>query len=204
MNYDHQTDEQIIENLRLGDTKAQDFLLEKYKGMVKARAHTMHLAGGDADDLIQEGMIGLFKAIRDYKPDKNTSFATFAGLCVGRQISTAVRASSRKKNRPLNEAVSIDQTIQRERDASQEYEGRSYNDSLISPVGNPEEQLIDSYSMEQLTRQISKALSPLEQKVINLYMDGCNTQEIAEKLGRSRKSVDNALQRGRSKINRLR
>lgn len=203
MDYDHQTDEQIIENLRRGDTMAQDFLLEKYKGMVRGKARTMHLAGGgDTDDLIQEGMIGLFKAIRDYEPDKSASFATFANLCVGRQIYTAVQASGRKKNRPLNEAVSIDEPIQE--DSDQEYQSHSYSSSLISPVGNPEEQFIDSYSMEQLTEQIRKVLSPFERKVMELYLDGQNPEEIAAQLGRSRKSIDNALQRSRSKISRLR
>ena len=181
------SDEELIERLRNGESEISDYLMEKYKGTVKKRARAMYLIGGETDDLIQEGMIGLFKAVQDYRPDREASFRTFAGQCIDRQLYSAVKNSTRQKHIPLNSYVSL----------SEEEESGSL-EGLWSE--NPEALVIDRENTGILEKEISKALSPMENKVLDLYLKGKGYVEIGGILNKSPKSVDNALQRIRSKI----
>lgn len=181
------SDEELIVRLRNGEGDIEDYLMEKYKGLVRQKARAMFLIGGDTDDLIQEGMIGLFKAVRDYQPDREASFATFARTCVNRQIYSAVQNSNRQKHIPLNSYVSLNQ----EDENSPIWE---------LSVENPEEIIIDQENTKDLQRRISEYLSPMENKVLDHYLKGENYVEIGEKLHRAPKSIDNALQRIRTKI----
>ena len=181
------SDEELIERLRNGESKISDYLMEKYKGTVKKRARAMYLIGGETDDLIQEGMIGLFKAVQDYRPDREASFRTFAGLCIDRQLYSAVKNSTRQKHIPLNSYVSL----------SEEEESGSL-EGLWSE--NPEALVIDRENTGILEKEISKALSPMENKVLDYYLRGYGYVQFAEIMGKTPKSIDNALQRIRGKI----
>ena len=185
--YTEYTDEELVELLRQGDTEVMDYLLEKYKFVVRQKARVLYLAGGEADDLIQEGMIGLFKAVRDFRTDKEASFATFARVCIDRQIYSAIQNSNRQKHQPLNSYVSLNQ----EDESSPIWE---------LSVENPESIIIDQETTEDLRKRISDYLSPMENKVLDLYLKGKGYVEIGGILNKSPKSVDNALQRIRSKI----
>ena len=185
--YTEYTDEELVEMLRQGDTEVMDYLLEKYKFVVRQKARVLYLAGGEADDLIQEGMIGLFKAVRDFQTDKEASFATFARVCIDRQIYSAIQNSNRQKHQPLNSYVSLNQ----EDESSPIWE---------LSVENPESIIIDQETTEDLRKRISDYLSPMENKVLDLYLKGKGYVEIGGILNKSPKSVDNALQRIRSKI----
>ena len=185
--YKKLTDEELIRRLRMGETGIIDYLMEKYKGTVKKRARAMYLIGGETDDLIQEGMIGLFKAVQDYRPDREASFRTFAGLCIDRQLYSAVKNSTRQKHIPLNSYVSL----------SEEEESGSL-EGLWSE--NPEALVIDRENTGILEKEISKALSPMENKVLDYYLRGYGYVQIAEIMGKTPKSIDNALQRIRGKI----
>ena len=185
--YTEYTDEELVELLRQGDTEVMDYLLEKYKFVVRQKARVLYLAGGEADDLIQEGMIGLFKAVRDFQTDKEASFATFARVCIDRQIYSAIQNSNRQKHQPLNSYVSLNQ----EDESSPIWE---------LSVENPESIIIDQETTEDLRKRISDYLSPMENKVLDLYLKGKGYVEIGGILNKSPKSVDNALQRIRSKI----
>ena len=171
--YGQCSDEELIERLR--------------KGTVKKRARAMYLIGGETDDLIQEGMIGLFKAVQDYRPDREASFRTFAGLCIDRQLYSAVKNSTRQKHIPLNSYVSL----------SEEEESGSL-EGLWSE--NPEALVIDRETTGILEKEISRALSPMENKVLDYYLRGYGYVQIAEIMGKTPKSIDNALQRIRGKI----
>ena len=186
--YEEEKDEDLIRQIREGNEAASDYLLEKYKDMVRARARAMFLAGGDTDDLIQEGMIGLFKAIRDYSPDRGSSFRTFAGLCVERQMLSAVQNSNRKKHSPLNSSVLLDEGTETEMLES----GRTGD--------NPEELIISQENEMAFINEIRESLSPLENQVLALYLDGNSYEAIGKQLGKSSKSVDNALKRVRIKV----
>lgn len=185
--YGQCSDEELIERLRNGESKISDYLMEKYKGTVKKRARAMYLIGGETDDLIQEGMIGLFKAVQDYRPDREASFRTFAGLCIDRQLYSAVNNSTRQKHIPLNSYVSL----------SEEEESGSL-EGLWSE--NPEALVIDRETTGILEKEISRALSPMENKVLDYYLRGYGYVQIAEIMGKTPKSIDNALQRIRGKI----
>ena len=185
--YGQCSDEEPIERLRNGESKISDYLMEKYKGTVKKRARAMYLIGGETDDLIQEGMIGLFKAVQDYRPDREASFRTFAGLCIDRQLYSAVKNSTRQKHIPLNSYVSL----------SEEEESGSL-EGLWSE--NPEALVIDRETTGILEKEISRALSPMENKVLDYYLRGYGYVQIAEIMGKTPKSIDNALQRIRGKI----
>ncbi len=185
--YGQCSDEELIERLRNGESEISDYLMEKYKGTVKKRARAMYLIGGETDDLIQEGMIGLFKAVQDYRPDREASFRTFAGLCIDRQLYSAVKNSTRQKHIPLNSYVSL----------SEEEESGSL-EGLWSE--NPEALVIDRENTGILEKEISKALSPMENKVLDYYLRGYGYVQIAEIMGKTPKSIDNALQRIRGKI----
>lgn len=206
--YDNCTDEELIELSRGGDFAATEFLMEKYKGLVRSKARLFRLPDGDADDLIQEGMLGLFKALRDYDAGKNASFATFASLCIARQLGTAVEAAGRKKHQPLNTAVSYDTPVPEEgeistRSAKGTGSTSTYLELLASEDADPETAYISKESRRNLEENIQEVLSPLEREVLDLYLADLNYVQIAEKLGRDPKSMDNALQRIKAKVRKL-
>lgn len=176
------SDEELILRLRAGDQSIEEYLLEKYKPFVKSKSRVLFLVGGDKEDLIQEGMIGLFKAIRDFDPGRGAPFAAFAKLCVERQIYTAVEASMRQKNAPLNAYVSLSEETEHLTDAG------------------IEEALIERESLQQNLSNAREALSPMENEVLELYLEGKDYTEIAELLDRPQKSIDNAFQRIKKKI----
>lgn len=185
--YDKYSDEELISMLRQGEREIMDYLIERYKEMVRTKARAMYLMGGDTDDLIQEGMLGLFKAVRDYSPDKTAAFHTFAGLCIDRQMYKAISSSNRQKHQPLNTYVSLCNE-QEEPALAQLW------------VQNPEAIVIGKESARDLERRIQEALSAMENQVLNLYLHGYGYVQIAGKMGKNPKSIDNALQRIRGKI----
>lgn len=187
--YNETADEILIGRLRDGETAIADHLMEKYKGLVRKKARAMFLIGGDTDDLIQEGMIGLFKAVRDYRPGHEASFQSFANMCIDRQMYSAIKSSNRQKHQPLNTYISL---------SSSETE-ENLRDSCVEH-DNPESILIDRENVKALEKEMEKNLSALENKVLELYLDGNGYREIAEILGKSPKSIDNALHRIRRKI----
>ena len=195
--YSGLTDEEMISLFRDGDQEAMERLLEKYKGMVLGKAKSMYILGGDSEDLIQEGMLGLFKAVRDFDSGRDASFRTFAQLCVTRQLYTAVKASARKKHLPLNSAVSLSSPLREENGDERDEELLDFLEA--DPSSNPEEYLIGQEETERLEEMIEKELSPLEKQVLDLYLTGMGYVEIAHVLNRDEKSTDNALQRIRAK-----
>lgn len=195
------TDEELIRLIRGGEDGAVDFLMEKYKNVVRGKAKTLYLIGGDHDDLIQEGMIGLFRAIRDFDETRESGFAAFAALCVSRQIYKAIEAQNRKKNQPLNNYISLDTPAYPE---NEQDDRRLVEVLQPADSGNPEQFVIDRERVEQLERRLDEALSPMEKQVFALFREGFPYQQIAEKLGKEPKSIDNALQRIKNKLNRIR
>lgn len=185
--FDNVSDEELIMCFRAGETSIEDYLMEKYKGLVRQKARAMFLIGGDTDDLIQEGMIGLFKAVRDFQPGREAAFATFAGVCIDRQLYSAIQSSNRQKHIPLNSYVSL----------NQEEEGSPIWELSVE---NPESIVIDQENARDLQQKFMGFLSPMERKVLDLYLRGEGYVEIARILNKSPKSIDNALQRIRSKI----
>lgn len=195
--YRNQTDEMLIEELRKGQPDIIDYIMEKYKYLVRKRAKAMFLIGGDTDDLIQEGMIGLFKAIRDYRKEKDTSFYHFADLCITRQIYHAVEASQRKKHQPLNSYISLDTEL-----------GEEGTDTLLDLLEsfenvNPEQLFIDRENARAIQVKLESSLSLLEQQVLGLYLGGMNYRRIAVVLEKEPKAIDNALQRIRGKFAKI-
>ena len=198
--YEGLTDEELIVLFRDGDQEAMEKLLNKYKEMVLRKAKSMYILGGDSDDLIQEGMLGLFKAVRDYDCGRDASFRTFAQLCVTRQLYTAVKASSRKKHLPLNTAISLSRPVREDGEEDEEF-----LDCLEADASsNPEVYLIGQEEIERLEEKIEKELSPLEKQVLELHLTGMGYVEIAHVLNRDEKSADNALQRIRTKLKKWR
>lgn len=198
--YEGLTDEELIVLFRDGDQEAMEKLLNKYKEMVLRKAKSMYILGGDSDDLIQEGMLGLFKAVRDYDCGRDASFRTFAQLCVTRQLYTAVKASSRKKHLPLNTAISLSRPVREDGEEDEEF-----LDCLEADASsNPEVYLIGQEEIERLEEKIEKELSPLEKQVLELHLTGMGYVEIAHVLNRDEKSTDNALQRIRTKLKKWR
>ena len=198
--YEGLTDEELIVLFRDGDQEAMEKLLNKYKEMVLRKAKSMYILGGDSDDLIQEGMLGLFKAVRDYDCGRDASFRTFAQLCVTRQLYTAVKASSRKKHLPLNTAISLSRPVREDGEEDEEF-----LDCLEADASsNPEVYLIGQEEIERLEEKIEKELSPLEEQVLELHLTGMGYVEIAHVLNRDEKSTDNALQRIRTKLKKWR
>ncbi|OJH18631.1 RNA polymerase factor sigma-70 [Bacillus obstructivus] len=190
-------DEQLIELVHKGDSEALDFLIQKYRNFVRAKARSYFLVGADKEDIVQEGMIGLYKAIRDYKEDKLTSFKAFAELCIIRQIITAIKTATRQKHIPLNSYVSLDKPIY------DEESDRTLMDVISgAKIMNPEELIINREKYGNIEGKISELLSDLERKVLALYLDGQSYQEISEELNRHVKSIDNALQRVKRKLER--
>ena len=195
--YEDYKDEELIMLLREGQQEVMDYLMDKYKNLVRSRAKSMYILGADTEDLIQEGMIGLFKAVRDYDFGRDAGFYTFAELCISRQIYTAVQASGRKKHMPLNTYISFYSKV-----AEDGREGSTLELSSVleSEQKNPEETLIDQESVEEIERIIQSQLSTLERQVIDLYLTEMGTVEISKVLGIDEKSADNALQRAKTKI----
>ncbi len=201
MNYEKCSDETLIDMYRVGNETAIETLFDRYKNLVRKKAKAMYIAGGDSDDLIQEGMIGLYKAARGYDESKGT-FCSFAGLCIDRQIMTAVTASNREKNVPLNNYVS--------------FEMPAYNDDdnenvmkladVITPTAdqNPEFIFIDNEYTRTFEEKLQKELSSLEKEVLHYHMEGKDYRQIAQILDKPAKSIDNALQRIKAKANKIR
>ncbi|MBQ9199252.1 MAG: RNA polymerase sporulation sigma factor SigH [Lachnospiraceae bacterium] len=194
INYEALSDNEIIERINKKDDEAIEYMMKKYGGIVKREVRTVYIIGAETEDLMQEGMIGLFKAIRDYEVDKGAVFSTFATLCIRRQIKTAISNSNRKKHIPLNTYISIY--------AENDEYGYDIEDNLESDnqILNPEEMVIAKEQSRALNELIEKRLSSLEKKVLKYYLDGLSYQEIAQRLDKSDKSVDNALQRIRRKL----
>ncbi|MFA9465471.1 MAG: RNA polymerase sporulation sigma factor SigH [Velocimicrobium sp.] len=191
--FSQKSDEEILEWIRKGDTEAMDYILEKYKNLVRMKARKLFLIGGDRDDLIQEGMIGLYKAVRDYDKRRESTFGAFADLCVSRQLYDAIKASNRQKNIPLNTYISFNAPTFDEK-----------RDSLYTNNNeNPESLIIDKENVITLEREFGKVLSDFEKEVLALYLEGLKYQEIAQKINREPKSVDNALQRIKTKLSRI-
>jgi RNA polymerase sporulation-specific sigma factor len=190
-------DLQLVVRARNGSDDALDALIRKYSGFVRLKASSYFLAGGDADDLVQEGMIGLYKAVRDFRPDKETSFRSFAELCVTRQIITAIKTATRFKHAPLNTYVSFSHTP-----AGQESEGDcTLGDALPGPaVHDPSVCVISNEELQSLVFCLGSGLSQLESEALRLYLEGNSYEQMAEDLGCDTKTIDNALQRVKRKI----
>ena len=182
---------------RNGDDGAMDVLMRRYHGFVRLKASSYFLAGGDGDDLIQEGLVGLYKAVRDFRPDKETSFRSFAELCVTRQIITAIKTATRFKHAPLNTYVSFSHTP-----AGQESEGEcTLGDAIPGPsVREPSVCVISTEELQSLVFCLGTGLSPLEADALRLYLEGSSYEEMADRLGCDTKTIDNALQRVKRKI----
>ena len=198
--YDRMTDEQLLCDYKNGNQEIMDYLMVKYKFMVRKKARAMYLLGGENEDLIQEGMIGLIKAVRDFDVTQKTSFSSFAELCVSRQMYSAIEASNRKKHLPLNSYVSLYE------DSEQVGEGRSLPliDTIESSKENdPEVLYFGKEYTEAFAEQLKELLSPLENHVLYLHLMGTDYRTIAELLGKSPKSVDNALQRIKTKAQKI-
>lgn len=198
MDYRELSDIQIINLSRKGDNEAMEYLLKKYRGMIRKETRRMYLIGSEEEDLTQEGMIGLFKAIRDYDENKQTDFALFAHICIVRQIYNAVTASKRQKNIPLNTYVSFYAPLEKEES------GMTLQEVLKNNQDDPERRVIEQERVEEIWRQIDRVLSPLEKKVLFLYLDGDSYFTIGEKLGKEKKAIDNAIQRIRMKLSSYR
>lgn len=198
--YDSLPDEEIVNRIQEGDQPAVDYLMEKYKYLVRNKAKTLFLIGGDKDDLIQEGMIGLYKAIRDFRTDKDNSFFNFADLCISRQIYSAIKASNRKKNIPLNTYISLYSPAYADNSDSEEKEVLV---DIIHPkyVSNPEELVIDKENTSMIEYELVRRLSNLEKQVLSLYMEDLKYVQIAEVLDKEPKTIDNALTRIKTKLN---
>lgn len=195
LEYECSSDEDIVEAVRNDDSMALEYLINKYKNFVRAKARSYFLIGADREDIVQEGMIGLYKAIRDFKGDKLASFKAFAELCITRQIITAIKTATRQKHIPLNSYVSLDKPIY------DEDSDRTLLDVICGTrVSDPEELIINQEEFIGLEDKMSEILSDLERKVLMLYLDGRSYQEIAVDLDRHVKSIDNALQRVKRKL----
>lgn len=195
--YDDMEDEDIVEEAKTGNPYAMEYLIRKYKNFVKVKARAYFLIGADREDIIQEGMIGLYKATRDYDRDKLTSFKAFAELCITRQIITAIKTATRQKHIPLNSYVSLNKPIY------DEESDRTLLDVVSEvKITDPEELIISSEELYSMESKIIELLSDLEWEVLMAYLDGKSYQEIAKELHRHVKSIDNALQRVKRKLER--
>ena len=195
LRFGNKTDEEIVDMAQNGDRVALEYLLSKYKNFVRSKARSYFLIGADHEDIVQEGMIGLFKSIRDYQLERLSSFRAFAELCITRQIITAIKTATRQKHLPLNSYVSLNKPIY------DEESDRTLMDVIVEGhAQNPEELIIGREDILSIRDQVGTVLSSLEQDVLSSYLDGKSYQEIADKLGRHVKSIDNALQRVKRKL----
>ncbi|WP_261795544.1 RNA polymerase sporulation sigma factor SigH [Rubeoparvulum massiliense] len=195
--YDEMEDEVLVEAVRAGDSEALEHIINKYRNFVRAKARSYFLIGADREDIVQEGMIGLYKSIRDFRGDKLSSFKAFAELCITRQIITAIKTATRQKHIPLNSYVSLDKPIY------DEESDRTLLDVICgSKVTDPEELIINQEEFSDIEEKLGELLSELERQVLMLYLDGRSYQEIAVELNRHVKSIDNALQRVKRKLER--
>ncbi len=193
--YEAMIDEDLVEVARGGSHNALEYLMMKYKNFVRAKARSYFLVGADREDIIQEGMIGLYKAVRDFQPDKLSSFKVFAELCIQRQIITAIKTATRQKHIPLNSYVSLNKPIY------DEDSDRTLMDVLAGTrISDPEQLIVSREEFHQIEKRMGEMLSDLEWQVLMAYLDGQSYQEIAEEIGRHVKSVDNALQRVKRKL----
>ena len=196
--YDGMTDEDVVSLCHEGDSRAVEFLLNKYKNFVRSKARSYFLIGADHEDIVQEGMIGLYKAIRDFRADKLASFRAFAELCITRQIITAIKTATRQKHIPLNSYVSLNKPLY------DDESDRTLLDVIIEgKTSSPEDLLISQENLQTINLRIGEVLSDLEQDVLYAYLDGKSYQEIAKMLGRHSKSIDNALQRVKRKLEKF-
>ena len=195
--YNKLPDEQLIKNLRDGDTEIMDHIINKYKPMVRKKAKAMYLLGGENDDLIQEGMIGLFKAVRDFDVSQENSFYSFEDLCVSRQMYTAIKLSQRQKHIPLNSYISIYESGD---DTSEEKRPPLIEQLQDEKENNPEELFLDKEYFASMERKLKENLSDLESRVLHLHLMGEDYRSIAKLLDKSPKSIDNALQRIKNKV----
>ncbi|MHC1685607.1 MAG: RNA polymerase sporulation sigma factor SigH [Clostridiaceae bacterium] len=188
-------DEEVVLEAKIGNTYAQEYIINKYQGFVKSKAKSYFLIGADKEDIYQEGMIGLYKAIRDFKADKLSSFKAFAELCITRQIITAIKTATRQKHIPLNTYVSLNRPVY------EEESDRTLLDIIATiKISDPEELMISREEVSKIENQIEHVLSDLEIEVLNSYLQGKSYQEIACDLDRCSKSIDNALQRVKRKL----
>ncbi|MBE0450027.1 MAG: RNA polymerase sporulation sigma factor SigH [Clostridia bacterium] len=197
-NHDSFDEEIVVELARKGDPKAQEQLIRKYKNFVRSKARAYFLIGADREDIVQEGMIGLFKAIRDFQPDKVTSFRSFAELCIKRQIITAIKTATRQKHIPLNSYVSLNKPI-----FDEESDRTLYDMMMNSKELNPEHLVIKREELSQIEEKMGEVLSDLEWKVLNAYLEGKSYNEISLEMDKHVKSVDNALQRVKKKLEKF-
>ncbi len=195
LHYENLADEEVVELSASGDKNATEYILSKYKNLVRARARQYFLIGADRDDLVQEGMIGLFKAIRDFDNTKQASFRAFAELCIKRQIITAIKSASRQKHQPLNSYISLDKS-----DYNEDTDGVLLGALTSGSAVDPEEVFLQRENIELLKEEVEDKLSSLEKSVFELALSGLNYLEIAKELNRSPKSIDNALQRVKRKM----
>lgn len=199
-NYKGISDEELIDRLRQGENGITDFIMDKYKNLVRKKAKSMYILGADSDDLIQEGMIGLFKAVRDYDAGRDANFYTFADLCISRQMYNAVQASRREKHAPLNTYISLYASMAEPESGER---GTELVNILVSEVEtDPEKLFIDKENVAQIEAIIDKELSSFEKQVLDLYITGMSYSQIAKVLARDEKSADNALQRLKAKLRR--
>ena len=190
--YEGISDEELIRRFRDGENEIMDFILEKYKPMVRKKTKLLYIIGGENDDLIQEGMIGLFKAARDFNLDMDSSFFHFAEICVSRQLATALEASNRKKHSPLNNYISFS--------AEEQEAGVSMEEIFSVDEDSPERLFIEKECLDEFNNKIQSNLSKMENQVLKLYLAGNDYNQIAKIMGKSSKSIDNALQRIRQKV----
>ena len=199
-NYEAETDESLVELINGGDSEAMDYLMNKYKNLVRGRARTLFLVGADKEDLIQEGMIGLYKAIRDYDVLKNVSFRNFAELCISRQMYSAIKGSNTQKNQPLNNYISIDsmEVSEDRENPMEQLMGINFEKNK-----NPEQLVLDKEAASVLEYTLVGHLSEMEKQVLHFYMKDMNYNQIAAALGKEPKAVDNALQRIKKKLTQV-
>ncbi len=195
--YENIPDEQLVRRLREGESAIMDYIISKYKYLVIRAAKAIYLIGGENDDLIQEGMIGLFKAVRDFDTNQETSFYSFAELCISRQMYTAIKMSQRQKHMPLNSYVSLYDVSKSDYDDKQ---SPLIEQLEIESNSNPEELFLDKERMQMLVEELNERLSDMERRVLHLHLHGEDYRSIAELLDKSPKSIDNALQRIRQKM----
>ena len=198
--YSNCTDEELIVRLQAGENEIMEYMLEKYKSLVRRVSRKLFLIGGEPEDVIQEGMIGLFKAIKDFNPEKEMAFHNFAEMCISRHIYSAITASNRKKHSPLKDYVSLS----KEPDEDGLKQSFAVAFSGFPGTTNPEELVLDKEAKHMVEYEIERCLSAFEKQVLQMYLEGMGYVEIAGKLDKTPKSIDNAIQRIRTKLHKLR